>query len=182
MPYIELSKYGKNRGIYKTEVDEIDFEYFNQFNWSYFKPKHQISSYAVRNIYKNGKRITSCLHREIALRAGIINQNQYENSKEIEIDHIYNNGLNNKRDNLRIASRKGNNLNRNKFRTKNGITPSSRYKYVSFHKQKGKWQAKVWIGGKAKHLGYFLSEEAAYEAAVAYIKANPNLNNEFRVF
>ena len=182
MPCIELSKYGKYKGLYRTEVDEEDFKYCNQFNWYYSKPKHQISSYALRKIYKNGKRTISRLHREIAFRAGILNQEQYENSKDFEIDHIDNNGLNNKRNNLRIASRRENKLNKNKCRTINGIPPYSKYKYVTFNRHARKWRAIVRVGkGKMKHIGYFISEEEAYEAAVAYIKANPNLNNEYRI-
>jgi len=49
---------------------------------------------------------------------------------------------------------------------KQAVAPaSSSFRGVMFHKRDGKWQAKIRIDGKTKHLGYFDDEE---EAAHAY--------------
>ena len=42
--------------------------------------------------------------------------------------------------------------------------PTSKYKGVSWNKNRNKWRSQIEINGKKKHLGYFTSEEEAYEA------------------
>jgi hypothetical protein len=53
---------------------------------------------------------------------------------------------------------------------------TSQHKGVSWHQKKGKWKAHQWIGGKKRHLGYFVTEEeatAAYrQAAIAKARAD----------
>jgi hypothetical protein len=76
-----------------------------------------------------------------------------------EIDHINGNGLDNRKENLRVATRKENQQNRH-------ITwGNSTYKGVYWEKQKNKWRARIFVSGKCVHLGFFLTEK---EAAVAY--------------
>lgn len=40
---------------------------------------------------------------------------------------------------------------------------------VSFHKKRQQWRARVTVGGKETHLGWFASQEAAAEARAAYL-------------
>lgn len=78
-------------------VDDEYYEYLHQWKWCAHRQKHTF--YAVRNIVSNGKKKTHAMHREL-LNSGIL-----------YIDHKDGNGLNNQRDNLRIASRGQNAMN-----------------------------------------------------------------------
>ena len=48
--------------------------------------------------------------------------------------------------------------------TAEAVRNTSRYRGVSWHKQKSKWVAQIGIDGSTKHLGYFESEEDAARA------------------
>lgn len=83
--------------------------------------------------------------------------------KEKDVDHKDNNGLNNKFDNLRLATRAQNNGNSRKIKKK-----SSKYKGVSYHKASQKWSAAIMVNYKRIHLCLYEKEE---EAAQAYAQA-----------
>lgn len=90
----------------------------------------------------------------------------------MEIDHIDTNPLNNRIENLRLASSGNNKWNMNK--------PShntSGYKGVSLFKATGKYEAYIKINGKKRHLGFFSSPQHAHEA---YKQAAKELFGEFR--
>jgi hypothetical protein len=89
------------------------------------------------------------LHRVIAKRMGLNIQ------KPFEVDHINANGLDNRRSNLRVVTRQGNNANQRKTRG------SSRFKGVSWDKEKKLWRASIKIDQKSKFLGRFHEEESA---------------------
>lgn len=78
-----------------------------------------------------------------------------------EIDHINGDGLDNRRCNLRIVTRRQNLQNLH-------INKSSKYPGVCFDKQCGKWLARMRISGKRIHLGHYATEQ---EAAIAYASA-----------
>lgn len=82
---------------------------------------------------------------------------------DLQIDHIDGDGLNNKPDNLRLATKTENMQNREKTR-KN----TSGKKGVCWHNQAEKWLAQIKINGRHVSLGLFESineASAAYEAA-----------------
>jgi|2_EtaG_2_1085320.scaffolds.fasta_scaffold02099_11 hypothetical protein len=84
--------------------------------------------------------------------------------ESLEVDHI--NGVKKETyvSNLRMVTHQGNSRS---FRTKaQGCT--SRFRGVSWRKDKKKWTAVITLAGKQKHLGYFVDEA---EAARAYNKA-----------
>ena len=66
------------------------------------------------------------------------------------IDHKDGDGQNNNPDNLRLATRTENSRNRGTNRNN-----TSGIKGVYWNKEKGKWQARIQINRKHKHLGYF---------------------------
>jgi len=76
-----------------------------------------------------------------------------------DIDHEDRNGLNNKINNLRLATRLENGRNR-KFQKNNtsGITG------VSWHKIRKRWVATIKINGKQKYVGSFFNKEDAIQA------------------
>lgn len=83
----------------------------------------------------------------------------------IDVDHANGNGLDNRRGNLRLATRSQNQGN---MRTRRG----KRFKGVTFYKRTGKWMARI----QHRHLGYFETEE---EAAAAYNEAAAETWGEF---
>jgi hypothetical protein len=86
----------------------------------------------------------------------------------MDVDHINGNGLDNRRCNLRPATRSQNNMNRAKRR---GV---SKFKGVS--PKRGKWRAYLKTGKKQHNLGVFESE---YDAARAYDVKAKEMFGEF---
>ena len=76
------------------------------------------------------------------------------------IDHIDQDGLNNKIDNLRLSTVSLNLANRGKQRNN-----TSGYKGVHLHTRNGKWRAQIKVKGKVIKLGYFVDIQ---DAAMAY--------------
>lgn len=74
------------------------------------------------------------------------------------IDHIDRNPKNNCIENLREATQSQNIIN-----SKKSIANTSGYRGVYWHTQLKKWQAKIGINGKDKHLGLFNDPQKAYE-------------------
>jgi hypothetical protein len=89
----------------------------------------------------------------------------------LDVDHISLNKLDNRRENLRVATRKQNMDNKNKQSNN-----TSGFKGVSFHKRDQKFVAQISIDGKRKFLGYFATAEAAHEC---YKQAAIQHNGEF---
>lgn len=81
------------------------------------------------------------------------------------VDHANGIGLDNRRDNLRLATSSQNNAN-------SGLksTNTSGFKGVSWYARDSKWQAHIRINKKPTHLGYFPTPEAAHEAYVTAAK------------
>ena len=131
-------------------VDDIDYDFLNQFKWSARKA-HTGDFYAIRNsLSENGKRHTIYMSRQIlGLEIKDIRQT----------DHINQNTLDNRRGNVRICTHQQNNRNRKSF-----SNTTSQFKGVHWEKQRGKWRAQITMNGKHKHLGYFDFEIDAAEA------------------
>ena len=91
-----------------------------------------------------------------------------------DIDHIDGDGLNNRLENLRQATRSENCWNRGAQSTN-----TSGYKGVCWHKNRNKWVASITADGRQKHLGYFKTPELAY---AAYCDAAVILHGDFANF
>lgn len=87
------------------------------------------------------------------------------------VDHKDNNGLNNKWDNIRVATRSQNNYNQKTH--KNGKIP---LKGVHFEKSSGTFVAQINVNKRKIKIGRFLTAELASRA---YIKFAENLHKEF---
>ena len=76
-----------------------------------------------------------------------------------DIDHEDRNGLNNKINNLRLATRSDNCKNRSMAENNtSGVTG------VSWAKKRRRWEARLKMNGKQKYLGYFVNKEDAIQA------------------
>ena len=75
------------------------------------------------------------------------------------IDHVNGNKIDNRLQNLRLATNSQNQQNRPA--PKNN---SSGYRGVTWHKQMNKWMARISYKGKRKLIGFFDSAEDAYKA------------------
>lgn len=133
---------------YSTIVDEDDYHFLMKWKWHACLSGDRV--YAMRNSKtKNGKRHHIMMHR-------IINKTP----DGMDTDHINGNGLDNRRSNLRNATRTQNQWNRRE--NKKG---ASKYKGVYWHKQHRKWIASIQVGKIRFHLGLFINE---LDAANAY--------------
>ena len=86
------------------------------------------------------------------------------------VDHKDGNGLNNKRDNIRPATKSQNSMNKGKHSDN-----TTGYKGVVAHVDGG-FQAQIMYDGKQKYLGLYSSKE---KAALAYNKAALEYHGEF---
>ena len=131
-------------------VDDADYEYLSNYKWTAASERSG-NFYAIRHSpTKNGKRHTIQMSRQIL---GL------EHGDKRDIDHIHHNTLNNQRDNIRICTRRQNQMNQKPQRNKSSI-----FKGVSWFKANKKWGTYIRIDGKLKHLGLFTDEEAAAKA------------------
>jgi hypothetical protein len=88
------------------------------------------------------------------------------------VDHVDRDRLNNRIENLRMATYQNNAMNKGKYRG------SSKYKGVSIRNDKKKFTAQITINRRKFHLGSFSCEN---EAAAAYNKKAYELFGEFAV-
>lgn len=139
-------------------VDDEDYEALSRYTWHAVIPSGRRTRYAARRAYLGGGRHHGAyeyisLHRQImGLRKG----------DGLEVDHINGDGLDNRRINLRIATRADNRHNTGPL--------GGRSRFVGVCPVRGSvtWRAQIGHNGGTTHLGCFPSEE---EAAHAYDRA-----------
>lgn len=148
----------KTLKLYNCEaiIDDEDFEYLSKYNWGYDGRYVYAREYLGNNKYKK-----FYIHRLIM-----------NTPKGMDTDHINGNKLDNRKENLRIATRSQNSMNQ-KLQVRQ---TTSKYKGVRLDKRNGRWVAAIKINGKAKHLGVFETEDLA---AQAYNKAALECFGEF---
>jgi len=135
-------------------LDNEDYEWASKFRW--FKSNH---GYVYRQGWRrdNGKREhwSVFLHREIN-----------KTPPHLFTDHINGNKLDNRRCNLRTATKSQNGSNRGKPGIRNA---TSKFKGVSLHRSTGLWRCRVYRFGVSKCTYHRTPEEAAaaYNRAAA---------------
>lgn len=138
------------------KCDPQDWEIMKQYSWFL-----DSNGYARTSI--NGKHPS--FHRMI-LEIG---------DKDIQIDHINKDKIDNRRSNLRICNNQKNSFNKRKY-----ITNTSGYKGVYFDKDRNKWRASIMIDGKSyKSPKRYNTPSEAYEW---YMMMSDKLFEEYSVF
>jgi len=139
-------------------VDDDDYDYLSGFFWQ-VRPSNKTSYATRKKPSANGKQTTVSMHREI-MKAGPGQQ----------VDHINGNGLDNRKENLRLCT-----VQENQYNT-GPKSENSGYKGVTWHKRLRKWQARIAKDHEKYHLGYFSNKHAA---AVVYNYCAKELFGEF---
>jgi hypothetical protein len=137
-----------SNGVYAF-VDDSDYFKVSHYTWCKLEQDGKV--YAKTTIAG----VTVLLHRLIL------------NISEGLVDHRDGNGLNNQRENLRIATHAENMQNRRIFKNN-----KSGYKGVFYRQSKGKWVAQI----RRFHIGYY---DDPIEAAKAYDQWAKELFGEF---
>jgi hypothetical protein len=137
-------------------VDDDDYKELNQYNWCAYKGRY--THYVVRGSNKLGKNIP--IHRQI--------MNPPDN---MQVDHINGNGLDNRKENLRICK-----ISQNIFNGKLRKNNTSGFKGVTYDKKNKKWYSQITVNRKHKFLGRFTDINDAKES---YIKAAKDYFGEF---
>jgi hypothetical protein len=91
-----------------------------------------------------------------------------------DIDHIDGNPLNNRIENLRLCPHSDNCKN-SKISKRN----TSGFKGVHFHRQSGRWRARIRCNGKHLHIGMFDTAEEAHEA---YVRESVRLQGNYSIY
>jgi len=150
---MKLIKLG-TKDVY-AKVDDEDYEYLSRLKWTSSHKGRNF--YAIRRQYiderkENGlKKATKISMHRVVMKVS---------DKNILIDHIDGDGLNNQKSNLRIVDYKENRRN-----SKKAENASSKYKGVSWLKCRNRWKATIYINGKNKQIGLYKDE---IKAAMAY--------------
>lgn len=138
----------------EVSVDDDMFDILSQKKWYIDK-----RGYARRTYKMDGALITEMLHQVVM---------RIPSGSSLMVDHINGDRLDNRRENLRIATKSQNGHNQGIQRTN-----TSGYKGVTFHSSRGsgKWIAQIRVNGKRIHIGSFDDiNVAAHEYNKAAIK------------
>lgn len=135
---------------YECLVDDADYDRLKNFKWGLHKQKNSEHCYARR--YIDGKWIF--MHNEIM-----------QHEKGLYVDHTNRDGLDNRRQNLRVVTQSLNILNSKPY---NKMSDLPRGVTRVFYKGELKgYKTQIRFKGKGYHLGFFKDVTLAY---LAYLK------------
>lgn len=142
-----------------AKVDQQDYEKLNEHKWY---AKRCINHFYAHRRNESNRNVA--MHRVI-MKPG----------RGYCVDHINGDGLDNRKDNLRIVTIAENNYNKRKSKN----VRSSQYKGVSIDKRTNRWRAIIYYKYRKINLGMFADE---IDAAKAYDEAAKELFAKFAKF
>lgn len=138
---------GGNEIIGWARVDRGDYEKVRPYRW------WVVDGYACCSVTVDGFKTTMLMHRFVM---------DVPNGDPREVDHVNRNRMDNRRSNLQITDRWGNEENHDR----SGLASMKRG--VSFEKKTGRWRAQATYQGVYQHIGTFDTEEKAIAARMAW--------------
>ena len=148
-----VNVYRKGIKVGETKVSDEDFSSVDSRIWYLNK-----DGYAQRHTVVDGKKRVIYLHRQIM-----------NPPSDMFVDHINGDRLDNRRNNLRVATQAHNNKNQ-------GIRVKSCYRMKGVRRRGNVWQADIRSDGICYYLG---QHRTAYLAAAAYNEAAQRLHGEY---
>lgn len=130
------------------------------------KPYNGFGDYLVIQL-KNENHIKSFLIHRLVAKAFIKNPRNLE-----YVNHVDNDKFNNHVLNLEWVTKRENACHATKLHS----TFSSKFTGVAFHQKSKKWYASIRYGGKSRSLGYYDTEQIAYDARCKFEKEHGILN------
>ncbi len=156
----EISRDEKGNAIIYLNKDKTKYTIVDDDLW------HELSKYSWYLRYDNYI-VCKINSKMVRMHRYILNA-----PKELNVDHIDNNPLNNKKENLRLCSQSQNCFNK----TKTIKSTTSQFKGVSFSKQNNKFMTTIWHNNIKYNLGSYENE---YIAGLAYNLKAQELFGEF---
>jgi hypothetical protein len=136
---------------YVALVDDEDYESLSRFKWYAEEDDGGKRVYAFRNVRDavTRKRRTISMHRSIL-----------GTPPGMDTDHINKNSLDNRRGNLRVATRPQNASNTRTLKPARA-SPTSKYRGVSWTDRSPHWVAQIKMNGEHRSIGRFRNERTA---------------------
>lgn len=128
-------------------IDSVDFVLLSQYNWNVVKIHRK--NYARKTSGYNGE--SGKYMHQLILYA----------PKGLEIDHINGDGLDNRRENLRLASHAQNIV--------NADFNQNMFGYRGVYKNRKRYGAQTKVNGKKVHIGTYDTPEEAHQAYLNYM-------------
>jgi hypothetical protein len=150
MDYKELELYGRPIRYYNESHIEMEHRMVKD-NW------HPVKLYKIKGYFHFNLSDFDKKHHNIKVHRLVFythnpSWNFYNGSRDNSIDHINNESLDNRIENLRNVSHQHNHFNR----------PKS--KGYTWDKPRKKWEAQIMVNGKRLYLGRYVEEEDARNA------------------
>jgi hypothetical protein len=152
-------------------VDDEDYDWLNEYSWHLRQNPKMGSAYPCASVKENGQ------WKEVPMHRMILGANDGD-----VVDHVDMDKMNNRKENLRFATRGLNRANSLPNKSRNGEPPTSKYKGVTRtkHKKGNKtysyWRAQITVNGTTLYLG---SPKSEIEAACLYDIAAHNYFGEY---
>jgi hypothetical protein len=146
---------------YEAIIDAEDAKLIGQWNWH--------ANLGGKNVYARRK-VKKC-EVDIEGRYMFLHRELLKPGTEIHVDHIDGNGLNNRKENLRLVT-----SHQNCFNRKINSNSTSGLKGVTWNKKDQRWRAQIRFDGEKIFLGNYKCPNEAY---AAYCKASADLHGEF---
>ena len=141
-------------------VDDEDYEIVSKFKWHYIDAyTHRKNGYARHLLYENGKPVGFIRMHHLILPF----KNGYM------IDHINGDGLDNRRENLRLVTKSQNMIN-------SGARKNNTTGYKGVYRMRDKWRVSISRDRKQHHIGCFKDK---LEAIKAYNEAAKTYHGEY---